>query len=70
MGCDRTGVVVAAVLTIVGIERATIVEEYLLSDGEVSVDWIELALDGIADTERYFNRAELGLIRSRFSVPD
>jgi protein-tyrosine phosphatase len=58
-GKDRTGVVVAALLTIVGIDRSMIIEEYLLSDGEVHSDWIETALDGMANPEKYFNHVNL-----------
>lgn len=65
-GKDRTGVLVAALLKIVGIERSTIIEEYLFSDGEVHSHWIEMALDGFADTEKYFNRVDLRAVRSRF----
>ena len=64
-GKDRTGVVVAALLTIVGIDRSLIVEEYLLSDGEVRSEWIEMALDGMADSTKYFNRVDLQTVVDR-----
>ncbi|MCR9115940.1 MAG: tyrosine-protein phosphatase [bacterium] len=67
-GKDRTGVVVAALLSIIGIERPVIVEEYLLSDGEVNSEWIETALDGFANTDRYFNRVDLQALRKRFDL--
>ncbi|MEO2034157.1 MAG: tyrosine-protein phosphatase [Planctomycetaceae bacterium] len=67
-GKDRTGVVIAALLTIAGIERPLIIEEYLLSDGDVRSEWIEVALDGIANVDRYFNRVDLQVIRNRFGV--
>jgi len=66
-GKDRTGVVVAALLTIVGIERSMIIEEYLLSDGYIHFDWIEMALDGIADVEKYFNRVDLQAVRNQLA---
>lgn len=64
-GKDRTGIVVAALLTIVGIDRSMITDEYLLSDGDVHPDWIEMALDGIADPEKYFNRLDLQAVVNR-----
>lgn len=64
-GKDRTGVVVAALLTIVGIDRSMIIEEYLLSEGEVKSDWIETALDGFADPVKYFDRVDLNAVVSR-----
>lgn len=67
-GKDRTGVVVAALLTIARIDRSYIVEEYLLSDGEVRAEWIEMAVEGFADVDRYFNRVDLPLLRSRLGV--
>lgn len=66
-GKDRTGVVVAALLLIAGIDRETIVEEYLLSDGDVEREWINMALDGIQDLDAYFKRVDLDLVRNRFS---
>ena len=66
-GKDRTGVVVAALLTIVGIERSMIIKEYLLSDGDVHSDWIGMALDGIADVEKYFNRVDLQAVIGRLA---
>lgn len=64
-GKDRTGVVVAALLTIVGIERSMIIEEYLLSDGDVRTEWIEMALDGFSDPKAYFNRVDLEAVSQR-----
>ena len=66
-GKDRTGIVVAAVLAICGIDRRAIIDEYLLSDGEVRIEWIEAALDGFADLEHYFRRVDLEAVRRRFS---
>ena len=64
-GKDRTGVVTAALLAISGIERSLIIEEYLLSDGEVRSEWIELALDGLTNVDQYFNRVDLQKFRSQ-----
>ncbi|BDD11842.1 hypothetical protein FUAX_42740 (plasmid) [Fulvitalea axinellae] len=55
-GKDRTGIVVGAILLIIGIEWEIIIEEYLLSEGDVKAEWISLALNGMGDIENYFNR--------------
>ncbi|MBN2103760.1 tyrosine-protein phosphatase [bacterium] len=64
-GKDRTGVVIAALLSILGINREVIIEEYLLSDGEVKHEWIEQSLYGIDNLEDYFRRVNLDLVRSK-----
>lgn len=64
-GKDRTGVVVAALLTALGIDRELVVQEYLWSDGEVERAWIEGALDGIGDPSVYFRRVDLRALRLR-----
>ena len=64
-GKDRTGVVVAALLIILGIDRQIVVQEYLVSD-EVKQEWIEIALDGIADPAVYFRRVNLAGLRFWF----
>lgn len=56
-GKDRTGVAVAALLSIAGVPEPLIVDEYLLSDGEVRRDWIAAALAGIRGRPDYFSRA-------------
>ena len=62
-GKDRTGMVTAAILLVLGIDREIIVEEYLLSDGRVDQDLINLAIDGMNDVEGYFNRVDLDQVR-------
>jgi protein-tyrosine phosphatase len=62
-GKDRTGVVVAALLKIAGIPDEIIVEEYMLSDGDVQEDFIRQALAGFADVEKYFQRVNLNQVR-------
>lgn len=62
-GKDRTGVAVAALLSILRVPRPVIVEEYLLSDGEVKAEWIEGALNGFQNVEQYFHRLDLEQIR-------
>jgi protein-tyrosine phosphatase len=68
-GKDRTGVVIAALLTILGIPRDLIAKEYLLSEGEVSKEAILSALDGIGDPEAYFAELDLDLIRRKVLGP-
>lgn len=63
-GKDRTGVVIAALLKILQIPDAIIVEEYLLSDGEVKAEWILMSLQGINDPAKYFDRLDLNRIRA------
>ena len=63
-GKDRTGVVIAALLRILQVPDAVIVEEYLLSDGEVRREWIQMALDGLGDPVEYFNRLDLARVRA------
>jgi protein-tyrosine phosphatase len=64
-GKDRTGVMVAVLLLVVGVPRTFIIEEYMLSDGEIDRAWIEGALDGVGSIERYLDRVDLGRVRSR-----
>jgi len=64
-GKDRTGVVVAALLRVLGVDRDLIVQEYLWSEGGVERCWIETALDGIADPATYFRRIDLRALRVR-----
>ncbi len=52
-GKDRTGVVVAAMPKILNIPDDLIIEEYLLSDGEVNKAWIQQSLAGISDPATY-----------------
>lgn len=62
-GKDRTGIVVAALLKILGFDNRVILEEYLLSDGEVLEDRIQLAINGMGDIEKYFSSVDLGLVK-------
>jgi protein-tyrosine phosphatase len=66
-GKDRTGVVVAVLLTTLRVPREVIVEEYLLSDGEIERAWIERALDGLGEVERYLDGVALGRVRARLA---
>lgn len=64
-GKDRTGVVVATLLTILGAPTDAIVSEYLLSDGAVEEAWIRGALAGLGDLERAFKGVDLERIAQR-----
>jgi protein-tyrosine phosphatase len=56
-GKDRTGIVTAALLLIIGVSQDIIVQEYLLSEGEVQEELIRIALKGMSQTN-YFNRVD------------
>lgn len=62
-GKDRTGIVIAAILLILGYSKEVIVEEYLLSDGEVKESLIHQSVEGMMPIEEYFDRVDLELIR-------
>lgn len=63
-GKDRTGVVIAALLWVLQVPESIIVEEYLLSDGEINKDWIVSSLEGIKNNGNYFGRVDLDLVRN------
>lgn len=62
-GKDRTGLVVGTLLTILGIERAIIIEEYLLSDEVDQLDMFKQALDMMGNVETYLNKVDLEKVR-------
>jgi len=62
-GKDRTGIVIATLLTILGVDCEVVIEEYLLSEGEVKREWIEQALDGLGKVEAFFDAVDLALVR-------
>ncbi|AXG68498.1 tyrosine phosphatase family protein [Kordia sp. SMS9] len=64
-GKDRTGIVIAAILLILEIPQETIIEEYLLSEGEVKKEWIRLAIDGMQDIHTYFDRIDLPIVQKQ-----
>jgi protein-tyrosine phosphatase len=66
-GKDRTGVVVAVLLLTLGVPREVIAEEYLLSDGEVDRAWIDRAIDGVGDVEKYLDRVDLRRVRAKLT---
>jgi protein-tyrosine phosphatase len=59
----QVNIVVASLLLILGIKKEFIIEEYLLSEGEVSVDLINAALAGIGEPREYFKKLDLDKIR-------
>ena len=62
-GKDRTGIVIAALLRIMDVDEKVIIEEYLLSEGEVTEARIGLALDGLQNLNSYFDRVNLERVR-------
>lgn len=66
-GKDRTGIVVAALLLIIGIDEKVIKEEYLLSEGEVKEEYINLAMEGMKEIDKYFNRVDLSKVRENLN---
>ena len=58
-GRDRTGVVVAALLKICGVDNGRIIDEYHLSLGTKPTVLITTALDGFSDVGGYFRRIDL-----------
>ncbi len=66
-GKDRTGVVVAALLRVLGVSQSLICQEYLLSEGEVSARRVLAALDGMGEIQTYLRKVDLEALRSKFS---
>jgi protein-tyrosine phosphatase len=64
LGKDRTGVVIAAVLRILEVPESIIVEEYLLSEGDIDVARIRKALAGFRDLPSYFDRVDLAVVQA------
>jgi len=62
-GKDRTGIVIAALLLILEIDKEIIKEEYLLCDGEVKEELIALAIEGMKDVKTYFDRVDILKVR-------
>lgn len=64
-GKDRTGIVIAAILLILGIDKKVIIEEYLLSDGDVDKDLISMSIEGMKNIDDYFNRVDLTKVKEQ-----
>lgn len=58
-GKDRTGILVAAILLICGIDKSYIMEEYFLSDGETHLDLMTMAVSGMENITSYFEQVNL-----------
>jgi protein-tyrosine phosphatase len=66
-GRDRTGVVIAAMLTIVGFSKEQVLEEYFLSEGMEDRDQIYIAMAGFSQLENYFSGIDLTKVRLEIS---
>ena len=64
-GKDRTGIVIAAILLILGIDKKIIIEEYLLSDGDVNEELISMSIEGMKNIDEYFNRVDLVKVKEQ-----
>ena len=62
-GRDRTGVVIACLLKILGVNEEHILEEYYLSIGTEGRQHIHLTLEGIRDIEVYLKGINLDRVR-------
>lgn len=62
-GKDRTGVVIACLLKIAGAREEDIIQEYYLSAGTETNDYIHTALAGFRDLDTYFHGIDLNLVR-------
>jgi protein-tyrosine phosphatase len=62
-GKDRTGVFVALVLMVMGIEIDHIIEDYLLSVGGVDINLIKQAITGFGNVEDYLYNTQLLSLR-------
>jgi protein-tyrosine phosphatase len=58
-GKDRTGIVIGIILMMVNIPREIILEEYLLSDGDVRGDLFNNAMNGVGDPTAYFSMLDV-----------
>lgn len=67
-GKDRTGIVVASILWLLGISEDIIRGEYLLSEGKVSIHSIDLTLKGIKSKTNYFNKVSIAQLKNNFLV--
>lgn len=62
-GKDRTGIVIAAILLVLKIDKNAIIEEYLLSDGGVNEGLIQRSLEGMENLDQYFNEVDIEKVR-------
>jgi protein-tyrosine phosphatase len=69
-GKDRTGIVIAAILGILGVDKKVIIEEYLLSDGDVDRNLISMSIEGMGDLQNYFKRIDLNKVKENLLKRD
>jgi protein-tyrosine phosphatase len=63
-GKDRTGILIASILLILGVSKRIILEEYLVSKGtKKSKHLLIQALRGIGDPSKYFNKLDIEKVR-------
>ena len=58
-GKDRTGIVIGIVLMLLNIPREIILQEYLLSEGDVRRDLFDNAMEGIGNPTVYFRKLDV-----------
>lgn len=73
-GKDRTGLIVALLLLLLGVPLPVVVEDYLcIEEGEVKREWIETALVGVYDTRqallKCFSKAKLSSLETILALP-
>ncbi len=66
-GKDRTGIVIGVVLIMLNIPREIILEEYLLSEGELQRELFNDAMEGIGNPVVYFRKLDVLRISDNLS---
>ena len=66
-GKDRTGVIVASILSILGVNPSLILEEYLLSSGLLQPELIQQTIEDLSDM-RIYKKLDVEDIRSQLSI--
>ena len=62
-GKDRTGIVIGIILKLIEIPQDIIIEEYMLSDGDVRKELFIEALNGVNDINTYFRRIDIEKVK-------
>lgn len=65
-GKDRTGIIIASLLWLLDIPEDIIKNEYLLSDGKISIHQISMSLQGIKSKSNYFNKVSISQLKKNF----
>lgn len=63
-GKDRTGAVVAASLSVIGVDRDLILQDYAVSESNLSGEWLERNLAGLKKLNRPITDAVISLVAS------